>query len=102
MENPSMRHAIFLIGISFLTVVMSACTAPSGDGTQGSSSSMSSVVSSDAVVSIHLSQPAPSSIVKSPLIVSGDAKGTWYFEASFPIRLLDAHGNEIVAAPAQA
>lgn len=39
--------------------------------------------------------------VTSPLTVTGEASG-WYFEASFPVRLLDGHGNEIAVAPAQA
>lgn len=29
--------------------------------------------------------------VSSPLLITGKARGTWYFEASFPIELLDAN-----------
>jgi hypothetical protein len=32
-------------------------------------------------------------VVASPLIVSGRAKGTWYFEGEFPIRIMDGQGN---------
>ena len=38
----------------------------------------------------------------SPLVVTGKARGTWYFEASFPARLLDADSNVLAAVPAQA
>ncbi|MHB8652054.1 MAG: Gmad2 immunoglobulin-like domain-containing protein [Minisyncoccota bacterium] len=38
----------------------------------------------------------------SPLVVLGEARGTWYFEASFPVLLLDGNGVEIAHAPAQA
>ncbi len=42
------------------------------------------------------------SIVRSPLEVTGEARGFWFFEASFPVKLLDANGKEIVVKPAQA
>ena len=41
-------------------------------------------------------------LVKSPLEISGDALGTWYFEASFPIKIYDANGNMLGSIPAQA
>lgn len=44
----------------------------------------------------------PGDTVTSPLTVTGEARGTWYFEASFPVRLLDGNGNEIAVEPAQA
>jgi hypothetical protein len=31
--------------------------------------------------------------VKSPLSIEGEAKGNWFFEASFPIKILDEQGN---------
>lgn len=34
--------------------------------------------------------------------VSGKARGTWYFEASFPVEILDKDGNRLVALPAEA
>jgi hypothetical protein len=51
---------------------------------------------------IQVSNPAPHDTVTSPLVVEGKARGPWYFEASFPVRLLDANGNELVVVPAQA
>jgi hypothetical protein len=44
----------------------------------------------------------PGATVSSPLTVTGEARGTWYFEASFPVRLFDGAGNEIAVKPAQA
>ena len=41
-------------------------------------------------------------VVKSPLTVSGEARGNWYFEASFPVKILDANGNQLGIIPAQA
>lgn len=51
---------------------------------------------------IRVREPAPNTVVHSPLTVRGDARGTWYFEASFPVRLLDANGHVLAQAPAQA
>jgi len=35
-------------------------------------------------------------------VVTGEARGTWFFEASFPVKLLDARGNVIGTALAEA
>ena len=43
-------------------------------------------VSDDTVV---VDIPEIDAQVSSPLTVSGRARGTWYFEASFPVQLLD-------------
>ncbi len=51
---------------------------------------------------IHVTTPVTNAQVASPLIVTGEARGNWYFEASFPVVLLDATGKEIARAPAQA
>jgi len=51
---------------------------------------------------IQVGSPLAGETVGSPLIVSGIAKGSWYFEASFPVRLLDAAGKELAVVPAQA
>ena len=38
----------------------------------------------------------------SPLVVAGEARGFWYFEADFPARLLDADGRAIATRPVRA
>ncbi len=40
--------------------------------------------------------------VTSPLTVTGKARGTWYFEASFPIEIKDASGKVIAQGHAEA
>jgi hypothetical protein len=32
-------------------------------------------------------------LIKSPLIIKGKAKGIWFFEGEFPIKLMDGKGN---------
>ncbi len=51
---------------------------------------------------VHVDVPVPNSIVQSPLVVRGEARGNWYFEASFPLKLSDANGNKIAEGFAQA
>lgn len=51
---------------------------------------------------IIVSNPRPNDTVKSPLEIKGEARGNWFFEASFPIKLLDKNGKELGTAIAQA
>lgn len=51
---------------------------------------------------IRVDEPQPNAVVTSPLTVTGEARGLWYFEASFPVKLLDASGDQLAIAPAQA
>lgn len=51
---------------------------------------------------IRVSEPMPNSLVSSPVRIRGEARGNWYFEASFPVKILDANGRQLGIAPAQA
>lgn len=51
---------------------------------------------------IQVKSPRPNDTIRSPLTVYGEARGYWFFEASFPVRILDANGKELVVVPAQA
>lgn len=51
---------------------------------------------------VRVSAPRPNAVVSGPLEVGGEARGTWFFEADFPVRLLDDEGREIAAVPARA
>jgi hypothetical protein len=51
---------------------------------------------------IRIDQPRPNTMITSPLIVTGQARGAWYFEADFPVILYDANGNILASTPAQA
>jgi|GEM_PF-714304 len=51
---------------------------------------------------IRVTAPAANATVSSPLTITGEARGTWYFEASFPARLLDANGVVLFEGPIQA
>ena len=51
---------------------------------------------------IRISEPRPNALVKSPLVVRGMARGNWFFEASFPVRLFDGNGEALARSVAQA
>lgn len=75
---------IFVLGLAFVAVALSR----SGEG------------GTDNI--IRVSSPTSNQIVQSPLMISGEARGTWYFEASFPIVLVDASDNVIAQGIATA
>ncbi len=93
LSSPPMRRLLLLTPL----LLLAAC-APVTPGPSASSSSVSSLPASPVVVS----QPLANAVVTSPLTVQGEARGPWYFEASFPVHLLDGHGTEIATAAAQA
>ncbi|OHA58281.1 MAG: hypothetical protein A2571_03440 [Candidatus Vogelbacteria bacterium RIFOXYD1_FULL_44_32] len=51
---------------------------------------------------IVLDSPRPGERVTSPLTITGQARGTWYFEASFPVEIQDESGKTLAQVPAQA
>lgn len=51
---------------------------------------------------IRIENPRPNQAITGPLIIKGEARGTWFFEASFPIKLFDEKGNLLATAIAQA
>ena len=51
---------------------------------------------------IRVAMPGPGEEIKSPFIAKGEARGYWFFEASFPVKLFDGNGKEIAMGIAQA
>jgi short subunit fatty acids transporter len=51
---------------------------------------------------IKINSPRPNAIVGNTIEINGEARGTWFFEASFPIKLVDEAGNELATTVAQA
>ncbi|MFW5744447.1 MAG: Gmad2 immunoglobulin-like domain-containing protein [Spirochaetota bacterium] len=50
----------------------------------------------------RIDAPRPGDVVESPLVVRGEARGTWYFEADFPVVLVDWDGLIIAEGAARA
>jgi hypothetical protein len=51
---------------------------------------------------IRLTAPRPNQTIESPLTITGEARGNWFFEASFPIKIYDGNGKLLGTTIAQA
>jgi len=51
---------------------------------------------------IHVSNLKEGDVVRDSFKIHGEARGFWYFEADFPVRMYDGDGKEIAVAIAQA
>jgi len=60
------------------------CTPPSGE---------CCFVDEEPVAEVKVSSPEFGGLVKSPLKVTGQARGTWFFEANLPVVLKDSNGK---------
>ncbi len=71
--------------------------------TGGDSSNSSPITYSNASADlIKVSLPFPGAVTGKEFSVTGTARGTWYFEASFPIQVLDKDGKILASTPAHA
>lgn len=61
-----------------------------------------SEMGAEATSSVVVKQPLAGSTIADPFQISGKARGTWFFEASFPVQLRDADGNVLGRSVAQA
>ena len=59
-------------------------------------------VVSDFSEEVEIFYPQANDTISSPLEISGQARGFWFFEASLPVKLVDLEGNLIVEHYAQA
>jgi hypothetical protein len=92
----NLRPPLALTAVSVL--LLTSCMPVAPGGPQNASSSQSSLPTDP----ISVSEPLPYAVVTSPLVLKGRARGTWYFEASFPVKLLDANGQVLAFVPAEA
>jgi len=44
---------------------------------------------------IKVDSPRPNQVVQSPLTITGEARGTWFFEGDFPVSIEDSNGKEL-------
>jgi hypothetical protein len=95
-----MKLALFFLSL----LVLAGCTNNQGIQPIGNNDQVEPEVTSEPTGSalIQVFSPLPNQVVTLPLTVTGEARGNWYFEADFPVRLLDLEGNELAVAIAQA
>jgi hypothetical protein len=105
MYNTGMKSIfMFILGLSVGYVIWhgdaASILAPESTSTTTNATATSSATTSPAepaapVASdprIRLSEPAPGETVTSPLTVSGEARGSWFFEGDFPVILTNWDG----------
>jgi hypothetical protein len=51
---------------------------------------------------IRANSPQSNAVIENPVLVEGKARGTWFFEASFPVRVVDSAGKELGVGIARA
>jgi len=78
------------------TMANPATTTTTATGTETASSSLPSNTMSDTIV---VTSPGGNATVQSPLILSGTARGSWYFEATAPAKLVNAANVVIAQGP---
>ncbi|MCB9806380.1 Gmad2 immunoglobulin-like domain-containing protein [Candidatus Peribacteria bacterium] len=66
------------------------------------SAKLSPEMANDPAQMLEVTLPTPDAEITSPLTITGRARGPWYFEASFPIELIDNNGALIAMTTAQA
>lgn len=75
---------------------------PQGSSSPTPPSPTPSTSSGQADDMIRVSLPKAGDTIKSPIHIEGEARGNWYFEASFPARIIDANSKELGIMPVQA
>lgn len=81
-----MKKFIFIVIIVIVVIVLTALVFD-----WGRNSDTTQMITQEA--SVKLDSPKENEGVKSPIKISGQAKGTWFFEGSFPVELMDTDRN---------
>ena len=83
----------------FCTQDAKICSDGSGVGRTGPKCEFTACPKENLIV---IESPRAYQTISSPVTIKGKARGTWYFEASFPVRIVDENGRELAVVPAQA
>ncbi len=95
-----MSKIINIIAVFIMLVAMGILVLlNAGKNPEPQSSPSPTPTTSDEII---LTSPQANQIVSSPIIIEGTARGYWFFEASFPVKLLDDKRQEIAAHYVQA
>ncbi len=96
-QNISTYQECIDAGNPILESYPTQCKTP--DGKSFTQEIGTEAVSSDKIRSQN---PQPNQTISSPLEITGEAVGNWFFEASFPAVLIDANGLELATIPVTA
>ncbi|MBI2011095.1 MAG: Gmad2 immunoglobulin-like domain-containing protein [Candidatus Colwellbacteria bacterium] len=102
-----MKNRIWVIGLSLIVGLALGTTAgwyfknrsPDKENEPATEGIWNALEKADL---IRVDAPRPNQKITSPLTVMGEARGTWFFEASFPVKLVGENGDLIVQSHAEA
>jgi len=97
MKNLTLPIGIFilvLIAGAILVILPGKSEAPTNTPAPGESAGIPDLITAES--------PRVGAAVSSPVTIAGEARGTWYFEATFPLEIRDASGNLIAQHYAEA
>lgn len=97
-EHTAMRTATYA-SLATMALLLGACSSAPIDITDRNAPSSSP---SQTEFEVIVSSPVSDSIIKSPVSVSGMAKGTWFFEGNIPVSLEADDGTVIAQVGAMA
>jgi hypothetical protein len=90
-------------GHPYAPMPASFCEVPKQNNQVVNAPSEKKATSADEVLSeIKLIAPVANAIVSSPLTIEGEALGNWFFEGSFPVKLIGEDGAVLAQAVATA
>jgi uncharacterized protein YceK len=92
--SSSMKHIL----LSLLTATLLTACGSIDTTTPTGGSEIKLKKSSD----VTLVSPQEGSTIQSPVTISGTARGTWFFEGSLPVTLLDSKGTTLAQGAASA
>lgn len=99
------KQLIIAVLVLFAAGAVAVVVAPKGvktDENINTPVTLQSSTEKGATDLIRVTSPKPNDTVMSPLTTRGEARGNWYFEATFPVKLFDVNGNLIAQHYAQA
>jgi len=83
---------IVLAGIALAVFTTQTAKAPTTDQNPSPTATSTAPIGDE---NISITNPAPNTKILSPVTIAGSALGTYYFEASFPVEVLDQSGAVI-------
>jgi hypothetical protein len=92
------RRSLLLAGFVLCACTPQSPTAPASPAPQAPSPVASAETPAPAIAVVYAI--AEGARLTSPVQVMGSAPANWYFENQFPVKLVNAAGEEIAAAPA--
>ena len=90
----------FLIGI-FIVAILAGIVLivlPGKSQAPTTNSQISTTTNTDPHADLIVADaPQINTVITSPLTITGKARGTWYFEATFPVKLYDTDTRKLIA-----